>query len=158
MDSLVASCKASTVSSMDYFLKSLSFVPDDKLNWSPSPTAKSALQIAAHVAVCAERFAPIIRTGQWIGGDLKELQAAWQAAEAAVATREQAIELFKRNTDDVLVALDTVTPDRFGSTITTPGLSAPMTFIMNLPSLHASAHAAQIDYLQTCWGDLEVHL
>ena len=33
----------------------------------------------------------------------------------------------------------------------------PMTFLMNLPGIHANAHAAQIDYLQTCWGDQEVH-
>ena len=27
-----------------------------------------------------------------------------------------------------------------------------MTFLMNLPAMHASSHDAQIDYLKTCWA------
>ena len=73
-------------------------------------------------------------------------------------TREEAIALFRKNTDEVTAELDVLTPELIESTIATPGLSAPMTFFMNLPTLHAQAHAAQIDYLQTCWGDQEVHL
>jgi len=37
------------------------------------------------------------------------------------------------------------------------GWSVPMTWLMNLPGRHAMSHGAQIDYLQTCWGDQEVH-
>jgi hypothetical protein len=29
---------------------------------------------------------------------------------------------------------------------------------MTIPAKHLYGHAAQIDYLQTCWGDQEVHL
>lgn len=158
MDSQVASAKESTVNAMEWFLKVLSFVPDDELNWTPSPTAKSSLQIASHVAICAATFAQVLRTGQLIGGDVNELLATRQAAEQAVTTREQAIELFKTNTDGVLAALDALTPERIGGMVTTPGLSTPMTFFMNLPSMHAVAHASQIDYLQTCWDDQEVHV
>ena len=32
-----------------------------------------------------------------------------------------------------------------------------MTFLMKLLGVHAFGHTAQIDYLQTCWGDQEVH-
>ena len=158
MESMAAACKKSAIMEMEYFLKTLSFVPDGKLTWSPSPTAKSALRIAAHTAIYAEVFAQIIRTGKWFQGDLAEWIAARAAAEEAIKTREEAIALFRKNTDEVTAALDALTPELIESTIATPGLSAPMTFFMNLPTLHAQAHAAQIDYLQTCWGDQEVHL
>ena len=34
----------------------------------------------------------------------------------------------------------------------------PMTFLMNLPGWHATLNTGQIDFLQTCWGDLEVYV
>jgi hypothetical protein len=50
MESLIASCKESAVWGMNVFLTTFSFVPDDKLNWTPAPTAKGAMRIAAHTA------------------------------------------------------------------------------------------------------------
>jgi hypothetical protein len=29
---------------------------------------------------------------------------------------------------------------------------------LTIPAIHLYGHAAQIDYLQTCWGDQAVHL
>jgi len=61
MEGIVTSCKESAVHGMEHFLMLLSFVPDDKLNWTPTPTAKSALRIAAHTALYAGRFARMMR-------------------------------------------------------------------------------------------------
>lgn len=66
--------------------------------------------------------------------------------------------LFRKNTDEVIAALDTLTPEGICATLDTSlGWSMPMTFLMKLPGMHAISHAAQIDYLQTCWGDQDVH-
>ena len=147
MESLVDSCKASAREGMERFLKIFSFVPDDKLTWTPTPTAKSAIRIAAHTALYAGRFARMIRDRKLPGSDnLTEWLAQVNAEEAVITSRTEMDSVFRKNTDEVIAALDSGL-----------GWSIPMTFLMNLPGLHAMTHAAQIDYLQTCWDDQEVH-
>lgn len=159
MESLVASCKKSAVEGMGEFLKDLSFVPDDKLTWTPTPTAKSAIRIAAHTSLYAARFARMIRERELPGGaDLDKWLAQRNAEEAAVTSRAEVESIFRKGTDEVLAALDSLTPEAIETSLESGlGWSAPMTWLMRLPGLHAISHAAQIDYLQTCWGDQEVH-
>ncbi|MBZ0214359.1 MAG: hypothetical protein K8H99_11205 [Nitrospirae bacterium] len=42
----IESAKQRAVSGMEMFLCNFSHVPDDKLVWTPTPTAKSAIRIA----------------------------------------------------------------------------------------------------------------
>lgn len=159
MESLVASCKENAVRGMEVFLKTFSFVPDDKLTWAPTPTAKSAIRIAAHTALYAGRFARMIRDRKLPSSDnLPEWLAQRNAEEAAITSRTDIESIFRKGTDQVIAALDSLTPEAIGTTLGTGlGWSMPMTFLMNLPGYHAMSHAAQIDYLQTCWNDQEVH-
>lgn len=155
---MITMCKERATEAMDSFLRTLSFVPSDKLTWSPTPTAKSALQIAAHCAGYSGGFAAIIRAGRfpWSG---EEFRAQVQSAIEAITTLEQAEEVLRKGIADSVAALDTVKPEQIGSTIEAPALGkTPFLFFMTLPAYHLDGHAAQIDYLQTCWGDQEVHL
>ncbi len=155
---LVASCKESALRGMELFLKSFSFVPDDKLDWTPSPTANSAIRIAAHTAVCAGTFAKMIRDRKLPSGDeIPEFLARTDAAEKALTSRIEIENVFRKNTDEVVAALDTLTPEAIGTSLDSSLWFMSMTFLMQLPGMHALSHAAQIDYLQTCWGDQDVH-
>ena len=143
---------------MGVFLKTFSFVPDDKLNWTPSPTAKPAIRIAAHTAIYAGNFAKMIRERQLPSGDIPEFVAIVEAAEKLLTSRTEMENLFRQNTDEVIAALDTLAPEAICMSLDSGlGWSLPMTFLMQLPGIHALSHAAQIDYLQTCWGDQDVH-
>jgi hypothetical protein len=159
MESLVAACKRGAVEAMEYFLTVLSFVPDDKLTWTPTPTAKSAIRIAAHTALYAGRFARMIRDGKLPGSDnLAERMAQRNAEEVAITSRTEMERIFRKGTDEVIAALDAVPPEAIEATLDSGfGWSMPMTDLMNMPAIHAHSHCAQIDYLQTCWGDQEVH-
>lgn len=158
MEPLTASSKDSAVRGMEIFLKTFSFVPDDKLNWAPAPTAKSPIRIAAHTALYAGRFASMIEDRKAAADNLEELLARWNAEETALTDRDEIERVFRKNTDRVLAALDSLDPEAIGMTIDSGvGFTMPMTFLMSLPGHHALAHAAQIDYLQTCWDDQEVH-
>ncbi len=159
MESLVAACKESAVRGMEVFLKTFSFVPDDKLTWTPAPTAKSAIRIAAHTSLYAGRFARMIEERKLPASDnLTEWLAQRNAEEAAITIRTEIESIFRKGTEEVIAALDSLTPEAIGTSLDSGlGWSIPMTFLMNLPGLHAMSHAAQIDYLQTCWGDQEVH-
>lgn len=139
-------------------MTTFSFVPDDKLDWTPSPTAKSALRIAAHTALYAGRFAYMIRERNLPGRSLDEWIAQRNAEEAAISDRAEIEPIFRKGTDEVLAALDALTPEAIASKLNFDfGFSPPMSFLMTIPGIHAHSHASQIDYLQTCWDDQEVH-
>lgn len=160
MDGLVALCKDNAVEGMEYFLRNFSFVPDDKLTWTATPTAKSAIRIAAHTALHAERFARMIRDRQLPRVDnLDEWLAQNNADEAALTSRTEMERVFRKGNDEVLAALDTLTPEAIGMSLDSGmGWSMPMTFLMKLPGWHATLHAGQIDFLQTCWGDQQIYV
>ncbi|HHX38836.1 MAG TPA: DinB family protein [Armatimonadetes bacterium] len=139
------------------FLNTFAFVPDDKLTWTPSPTAHSALRIAAHVGVCNQTLVGALTGEAAPSNDRAELLAMGEAAEKAITTREAAIQLIEESTETVLAALDQVKPDQIDKMVETPFLKAPMSFFLTLFGSHMGQHAAQIDYLQTIWGDHELH-
>lgn len=157
---LIDSAKQSAVSGMEYFLRNFSHVPDDKLTWTPTPTAKSAMRIAAHTALYAGRFAAMIRDRRLpFPDDLSEWLAQRNAEEEAITTREEIERVFREGTAEVLEALDNLTPDDMGASLDSgQGWFMPMTQLMGLPGFHATLHAGQIDYLQTCWDDQQVYV
>lgn len=159
MEDSVALCKKSAVEGMEHFLRNFSHVPDDKLNWTATPTAKSALRIAAHTALYAGRFARMIRDQKIPSVDnLTEWLAQRDAEEIAITCRIEIERTFRHGTQEVLFALDSLTPEAVGCTLDSGlGWSMPMTWLMNLPGWHSTLHLGQIDFLQTCWGDQEIY-
>lgn len=157
---LIESSKQRAVSCMEYFLRNFSHVPDDKLHWSPTPTSKSAIRIAAHTALYAGRFARMIRDRKTPAPEnLQEWLAARDAEEIAITNRHEIEKIFRAGTDEVLSALDTLTPDEIEMSIDSgQGWSMPMKQLMGLPGFHATLHAGQIDFLQTCWDDQQVYV
>jgi hypothetical protein len=153
---IVAQCKDRATSAMDMFLRNLSHVPEDKLTWSPSPTAKSALQIAAHVAGYSGGFASVIRAGTF-PATAEEFLGPINARIEGIQTVQQAEAVLRQGIADTLAALDTVRPEQIDRSLETPIGSTPFLFFMTIPSVHLVLHTGQIDYLQTCWGDQEVY-
>lgn len=144
---------------MEMFLRNFSHVPDDKLNWTPAPTAKSALRIAAHTALYASRFAKMIREAQLPQMSSVEMYMAQvESEELAITDRAEIEPIFRKGTEEVWAALDTLTPELIESTLQSgPDFSMSMRFLMTLPGWHATLHCGQIDFLQTCWGDQEIY-
>ena len=160
MSNLVEYCKQDAIDSMEHFLRNFSHVPDDKLNWSPTPTSKSALQIAAHTAITIANFTKMIQDRRLpFGDEISEFMAETAAREAAISTREEAVELFQQNVDAVLTAMDELTEDELELVLDSgQGWQMPMTFLVKLPGRHTAWHIGQIDFLQTCWDDQEIYV
>jgi len=154
---LVAQAQQFAQTGKEQFLRTFAYAPDDKLTWSPSPTAKSALRIAAHVGIFNQAFAAILRAGKLPGASMEEVAAAMNAAEQGVLSREQAVQVIEESVVAVCAALGALTPEAIDSVVETPVVTRPMPFFMNLPGAHMGNHAAQVDCLQTTWGDLELH-
>lgn len=157
---LIESSKQRAVSCMEFFLRNFSHVPDEKLSWTPTPTAKSAIRIAAHTALYAGRFARMIRDRrQPAPENLNEWLAERDAEEVAITSREEVETIFREGTAEVLAALDTLTPEDLEMSLDSgQGWSMPMKQLIGLPGFHATLHAGQIDYLQTCWDDQRVYV
>ena len=142
------------------FLRNFSHVPDDKLTWSPTPTSKSALRIAAHTAVANANFAQMIRNRQLPTGDeVPDFMARTSAAELAITNKEDMERLFRENTQKVLDALDTLTDEDIETELDSgQGWTLSMGFLMRLAGWHATLHLGQIDFLQTCWDDQQIYV
>lgn len=153
---IITLCKDRAKESLDYFLAVLSFVPEDKLHWSPTPTAKSAFQILAHCAGYSGAFAEIIRTARFPGTG-EEFRKRVYAEIESITTLEEGIAMLQKGIEDSIAALDTVRPELVDSEIESPQGSTPFIFFLTLPALHIEGHTSQIDYLQTCWDDQVVH-
>src|SRR5205807_6559980 len=99
---------------MEHFLMVFSFVPDDRLTWTPTPTAKSAIRIAAHTALYAGRFARMIKDRKLpASGNLTEWLAQRNAEEIALTSRTEMESIFRKGTDEVIAALDSMPAEAF---------------------------------------------
>lgn len=142
------------------FLRNFSKVPEDKLTWTPTPTSKSALRVAAHTALYYERFAEMIRNRAL--PQVEDLEA-WlrqrDAEEVAVTSVEGVEAAFQEGLNAVNSALDSLSAEGVDLVLDSgQGWTMSMRFLMKLPGWHATLHTGQIDYLQTCWGDQQVYV
>ncbi|MBL8088336.1 MAG: DinB family protein [Chthonomonas sp.] len=153
-------CKHEAVANMEFFLRNFAHVPDDKLTWTPTANSKSALRIGAHVAIHTSVFAKMIRERSCPAPDnLESWLAKREAEETSITTREEMERVFRQGTTEVLEALDTLQPEEIATELDSgQGWTMPMTQVMGLAGWHATLHAGQIDYLQTCWNDQEIYV
>ncbi|BDI30098.1 hypothetical protein CCAX7_21490 [Capsulimonas corticalis] len=155
---LIDRAKQNVAAARDQLLTTFSFVPDDKLNWSPSPSARTPLQIAAHCGSATATFAGLLRGEPWpLAPTAAEAAAQIRERDAKGCTREEAIQSIDASSKSLLAALEQATPEILGSTIWTAFGEFPYAFAVTFPAEHISGHARQIDYLQTIWGDIQDH-
>jgi hypothetical protein len=124
----------------------LEFIPADKINWKPAPTAKSALEIVQHVAGALNFMRPVL-TG-----------AAYQPGEIPVpGDCRNAQELVRRAAGEYAAALRQVDPNRMGEMIELPFGTFPLAQCCGFPPFDVMHHHGQIAYIQTLLGDGEDH-
>jgi len=155
----IAQAKETTLKSSADLLNTFSFVPEERLTFAPSETSRHALWIVGHCARANQAFARGIR-GEDLGGAMSPEdfgKMVWNAGKDTLS-REEAIELVKSTTEEVVAALDALSPEQLGGTLQTPFGPMPMAFWITISGPHMGGHARQIDYLQTIWGDLDNHM
>jgi hypothetical protein len=160
MENAVEPYKKGVAQEVEIFLRNFSKVPDDRLTWTPVPTSKSALRIAAHTALYLGRFASMIREQKLpMPENLEEWLAQRNAEEAAVESREEVQRIFQEGLEEVNAALDSLPPEAVDSVLDSgQGWTMSMRWLMKLPAWHTTLHLGQIDFLQTCWGDQEIYV
>lgn len=145
-------------SAMEKANKALEFVPDDKLSWKPSPTAKSALEIAAHLGVVNASMADLIENRKSKFSTANDLFAWLQSEESKYTTRDSVQALLDKGAARTLKVINALNAkDLAEGTVESPFGTRPLRRFIFIPEGHTHEHAAQIEYLQTIWGDTEMH-
>jgi hypothetical protein len=157
--SRIAPIKADMQRAAADLLNTLAFVPDDRMAWSPSESARSALWIVGHCGEANRAFSRGLR-GETMGAPIapEEFGRMIYLAGRDTRTREEAVRAIEETTQDLLAALDDLTEARLAGSVEGPFGTLPMELWITFPNLHMTGHARQIDYLQTVWGDLQDHM
>jgi hypothetical protein len=158
MEDIISQAKAELNRAKDRIAHVLAKTPDDKINWSPSPTARTPLQIVGHAAASNLWIRDMMAGKPFPFASLAEADAAGRTGEKQFTTREQVSGLLEQTTADYFAWLDTLTPEQIGGMVTLPFGAMPMAVAITIPADHIRGHAAQLDYVQTCYGDHDWHM
>jgi hypothetical protein len=142
----------------DRVKRALETTPDDRINWSPAPSARTPIHQVVHSALAIDGMR------QWFSGtpfpfaNITELDEYSRNEEVKFSSRDEALRLFDKNSDEFTAWLDSLTPEQLQSEVNTPGGSVPLAYAITFPADHCRSHAAQMEYIQTAYGDRDWHM
>jgi len=162
MEQIIEQAKAEFINSKERLVQALANTPDDRVNWSPAPTARTPIQQVAHAALAIPGLIDLLMGKPFEFTSSSELDQALRATEKQFETREQVLELLERNSCAYLAWMDMLTPEQLNSTFAFPLARTPMqvpihvgiTFVAG----HMRNHVAQIEYIQTIYGDRDWYM
>jgi uncharacterized damage-inducible protein DinB len=140
------------------FKYKVNFVPNDRMEWSPAETAKGTREIVAHCALVNYAFASVF-SGESMGGAPEaDKQFEWIFTNQKVhRSRDEVMTLFDESFDALSSVLSSMPESKLDEVVATPFGDMMVRDFIDSPALHVFSHAAQIDYLQTCWNDQEFY-
>jgi hypothetical protein len=125
----------------------LAFIPEEKLDWKPTPECKSALQVTGEVAGVMRMLMPLFR-----GEEMQPPQGPLPhptSLEEAKAMLEEAVDAYAAALEKAGPELERVVPSPFGEMVALQAVLFPMIDLMH--------HHGQVTYLQCLLGDGENH-
>lgn len=158
MQDTVTEAKAEYTRAKQRVERALATTPDDRINWSPSSTSRTPIQQVAHVAFSVKGMQGLFNGEPFDFPGTAELDAACLAEEKEFKTREEVLALLEKNSAAYFVWLDSLSADQVASTIDLPFGSFPMASAITFAADHLRSHAAQMEYMQTIYGDREWHM
>ena len=160
MKDTIESVKADFLQAKAGLLHALSTTPDDRLSWSPSPTSRSPLHQVVHAAESIGNIHGFLTDRTFDVPTPEEADRGFREFERMITRREEAVKLFERRADAFVAWLDALRPDELDRLVTTPfGMGdVPTGVAIGFPAMHTRWHQAQIDYIQTIYGDLDWHM
>jgi uncharacterized damage-inducible protein DinB len=123
----------------------LDFIPDDKLDWKPTPEAKSALEVANEIA----------RSFQ---GGISWLETEkWGAEYSPATTRDGVKSAIKKSSEEYAQKLRAFPEERLSEVHESPMGPMSTQFTVSLALIDVTHHHGQIKYIQSLLGDAEDH-
>ena len=155
----IEGAKANFIQAKQGFLKNYSEVPEDKKTWAPSSTARSAKDILFHTAWAISSIHGMLKGTPFGGPSTAAADIEFREAEAACPSSEEALNALETHSRNLLDWMDTLTPSYLEKLVEAPfGLgSVPVAIAIGFPAMHTNHHTAQLEYLQTIYGDRVWH-
>jgi hypothetical protein len=157
-EKIVEDAVAEFTRAKDRLLKDLATTPDDKLRWSPAPTSRTPLMQVAHAGMSIDGILDMLNGKPFDFDKMPEMDKEWRAAEAKVATREEAIEILERASERYIAWMRGLNPQKVLSDVQMPFGEFPMAQVITWLADHVRNHCAQLEYIQTAYGDMSWHM
>ncbi len=157
-NAIVTEAKAEFSRAKDRLTHNLETTPDDRINWSPSPTSRTPIEIVVHASMGTAGIHGMLQGKPFPFSGTAELDAHSRSEEKGFTTREQVLGHLEKTSGEYLAWLDTLTPEDVASTWEAPFGSFPMSNAITFAADHLRNHAGQIEYIQTIYGDRDWHM
>ncbi|PQV64130.1 DinB superfamily protein [Abditibacterium utsteinense] len=156
---IIARAKSDFLQAKALLSQALASTPDERLNWAPSPTARTPIQLAAHAAGAIKSIHEMLDGRTFEANTTAEADQSFREWESQFTTREPVLTLLEENSAAYLQWLQNLTPEALDASIELPFGSgqAPLTTALTFAPSHTNSHTAQIDYIQTIYGDRVWH-
>jgi hypothetical protein len=156
----IDSAKGNFLYAKSQLVRALNTTPDDRINWSPAPSARTPIEIAAHAAEGVKNIHGTLDGRTFAVPTPEEADRGFRAWEAQFKTREKVLDLLERNSEAFVGWLDGLTPERLETMVTMPfGMGqVPLSMAITFVARHTQYHVAQMDYVQTLYGDRDWHM
>ena len=127
----------------------LDFVPADKLDWQPAPTAPSVLEIVNHLVDGMISAQQTFADGVWRAEGEAQFERATDLGSAKTLLQSVPFEFAD--------ALEAVPETDLQNLLETPFGTMPLAYVMQFEPVDIVHHHGQIAYIQQILGDTENH-
>lgn len=136
-------------------------VPEDKLDWKPLDAGRSALDLAREMAQCPDWTVDLLTTGKMNWSE--ESQAASAKESAGWTTAEACETACKEKLDRLYDVIRAYPDEKLAETVVLPfgpggsDRTFTMAEVADYPRWNFTYHLGQIGYIQTLFGDTDMH-
>ena len=156
---VIESTQAELIGTKNRMLQLLSATPEDRLNWKPSPTSRSIIEIVAHAGSSLGNILMQRQGTPFAIPTSAEANSEFLTQDAEFTDRDLVATYLEQKCAEYVGFLSTLQPEDLDQMRTLPfGLGqAPLGYFMTMGNLHTFGHIAQIEYIQTMYGDHDWH-
>ena len=134
-------------------LKGLQYVPKEKRDWKPAPSALSAQEIAAHATYWTIYFTQAVKVEK-----LPEpAEDAWKAQTKELKDAAQTEKLVERVHQEFITAVKGLSEKDLSREVQLPWGKGTVAETVGGNYWHLTYHQGQLSYIQTLLGDREDH-
>ena len=130
-------------------------IPADKVTWKPLEMGRSVLSQIVECALITGYAANILSALKMQDHD----EASHAQAKAELDTIEKALAALQANTDKLVAVIEAFPTEELDNTLQLPWLPEPQSFakLLLMSYWNNVYHIGQIAYIQTLYGDKEMH-
>ncbi len=143
----------------DGLLRTFNAVPDDKLDWKPLDAGRSVLDLAGEAAQTPAMVRGIIDMQTEVPASIGELFGQMRAQRAGWG-KADVLQHLETNHGALMAAIEGLSEEDLGRIVTMPmggGMTMPLGAWMMMAYRTYISRFAQINYIQTLYGDTEMH-